>query len=77
MNHFTYEEQLHIKIQYPEWDKHSKIHKNLVGKAFFLKESFSRKECEPAEFLAFMISEVMNDHILSEDLLFFPYLNRT
>lgn len=74
VHHFNYEEQLLSRCQYPDLEKFTKIHKNLIGKAFSLKDAFVRGEINPGEYFAFLVADVINGHLLSEDVAFFPNL---
>lgn len=73
VQHFDYEEQVLFDIGYFDYDKHSKIHKNLVGKAFQLKESYHNGDLKPSVFFSFMVDEVIIGHLINDDMKFFPY----
>lgn len=74
MKHFDYEEQILIDVGYEDYDKHFKIHKNLVGKAFQFKEAYINGELNSSAFFSFIIDEVVIGHILDDDVDFFQYI---
>ncbi len=75
VHHFNYEEQILSHCQYPDLEKFTKIHKNLIGKAFSLKDAFVRGEISLVEYFSFLVVDVINGHLLAEDVAFFPDLH--
>ncbi|NDL66129.1 hemerythrin domain-containing protein [Anaerotalea alkaliphila] len=76
VEHFQTEEQALSDAGYPDLEKHAKIHKNLVGKAFQLKESYRNGAVGASAFASFLAKELILEHILKEDLLYFPAIQR-
>lgn len=74
VKHFDSEEKLMAVIQYPDHKIHGKIHKNLIGKAFELMESFENGEINAIAYFSFLAEDVIMEHMLAEDLLFSPYV---
>lgn len=74
VKHFEYEEKILESLGYPDYDRHSKIHKNLVGKAFQLKEAYRNEEINSSAFFAFVVDDIVIGHIANEDMLYLPYI---
>jgi len=74
VQHFNYEEEILSNIGYKDYDRHCKIHKNLIGKAFQLKESYQAGELKSSAFLSFISDDVIVGHLINEDILFFDAL---
>lgn len=75
MEHFKNEEALLSEVNYPELDAHKKLHKKLCDKLSKNREKFFNGELKALEIFAFLVDEVLVDHILKEDVKYFPYLN--
>lgn len=71
VNHFKYEEEILLNIGYKDYDKHCKIHKNLVGKVFQLKQCYENKELNPLAFFSFIADDVVIGHMINDDVQFF------
>lgn len=74
VDHFNYEEQVQKRVGYPEYQSHAAIHQELVVKASELKENYRRGQLKSSEFFTFMLDDVINGHMIKEDVKFFPYL---
>ena len=74
VKHIDYEEELLLNIGYKDYDKHCKIHKNLIGKMFQLKQCYENGELNPAAFISFIVDEVVIGHMINEDAQFFDIL---
>ena len=74
VDHFDYEEQLQKQVGFPDCKSHAKIHKELVVKALELKRSYQKGRLKSSEFFAFMLDDVINGHIIKDDVKFFPYI---
>ena len=74
--HFNYEEQLQINIGYPDYMRHSKIHKSIAAKALKLKDSYEAGKLNSSAFFSFMIDDIIVGHMLVEDIRFFPYIKK-
>ena len=74
VKHIDYEEELLLNIGYKDYDKHCKIHKNLIGKMFQLKQCYENGELNPAVFISFIVDEVVIGHMINEDAQFFDML---
>lgn len=74
MKHLDYEDQVLIDVGYESYDKYSKIHKNLIGKAFQFKEAYVNGELNSSAFYSFIVDDVVVGHIIGEDVNFFPYI---
>ena len=71
VQHFNYEEEILSNIGYKDYDRHCKIHKNLIGKVFQLKEYYQAGELNSSAFLSFISDDVIVGHLINEDILFF------
>lgn len=71
--HFQYEEELMREIGYPEVEAHAKIHQELLAKANSLGLG---KEATAANYLGFVIDDVVLGHLKEKDVLFFPYIGK-
>ena len=74
VKHFKYEDEILSNIGYKDYDKHCKIHKNLVGKVFQLKQCYENRELNPSAFLSFIADDVVIGHMINEDMQFFNIL---
>ncbi|NTV89046.1 MAG: PAS domain S-box protein [Clostridiales bacterium] len=72
-NHFKAEEKILASLSYPELKVHSAIHARLIVKAGRLRTSYSAEEVTPLAFFSFIIDDVLLEHMLEADALFFPY----
>lgn len=77
LKHFDREEEILKSIGYKDYDKHSKIHKNLIGKVFQLKQCYENRELNPSAFFSFLADDVVIGHLINEDLQFFNLLNKS
>ncbi|WP_160689724.1 hemerythrin domain-containing protein [Clostridium sp. C2-6-12] len=75
IKHFDREEEILKSIGYKDYDKHSKIHKNLIGKVFQLKQCYENRELNPSAFFSFLADDVVIGHLINEDMQFFNLLN--
>lgn len=71
VKHFEKEEVILSNMRYKDYDKHSKIHKNLIGKLFQLKQCYQNRELNSAAFFSFIADDVIIGHLVSEDMRFF------
>lgn len=71
VEHFEKEEKILNNMRYKDYDKHSKIHKNLIGKVFQLKQCYQNRELNSAAFFSFIADDVIIGHLVSEDMQFF------
>lgn len=76
VKHFDYEDKILEGLGYPDYDRHSKIHKNLVGKAFQLKEAYRNGEINSSAFFTFIVDDIIIGHITDEDMLYLPYIRK-
>lgn len=74
VKHYSYEEEILSNIGYKDYDKHCKIHKNLIGKMFQLKQCYENREINSSAFFSFMADDVVIGHMINEDMQFFDIL---
>jgi hemerythrin-like metal-binding protein/diguanylate cyclase (GGDEF)-like protein/PAS domain S-box-containing protein len=77
IKHFDEEEEILKNIGYKDYDKHSKIHKNLIGKVFQLKQCYENRELNPSAFFSFLADDVVIGHLINEDMQFFNLFSRS
>jgi hemerythrin len=65
--HFTYEENLLIKMGYPGVSVHKAMHAELVGKVFNYKQRIDKGELGVSIDVMKFLRNWLNDHILIED----------
>lgn len=73
IHHFTEEEQIIESAGFPDTPRHAERHQNLIKKVLRLNNCLLRAELTPATFFTFLVDEVIMGHMLTEDVLFFPY----
>lgn len=74
MEHFAYEEQVQISVGFPGVKEHNQLHRNIINKAFQLKESFLLGKVKISTLFLFLVDEGIMEHLTTEDVLFFPYI---
>lgn len=77
LNHFEDEEKLHSEMNYPDAQNHSLTHDVLVEKVMAFKQAFMDDKVNPSSFFTFVMDEVILGHLLTEDVLYFPYVKTT
>lgn len=77
VKHFKIEDEILEEMQYPEFEKHADISKNLLGKAFELKGGYELGDITLTEFLKFIFNDVVLGHMLEEDVEFFFYVKKS
>lgn len=77
VKHFDSEEQILKNLEYKGCDKHSKIHKNLIGKVFQLKQCYQNRELNPSAFFSFLADDVIIGHLINEDMQFFNLFSKS
>lgn len=73
VEHFHDEEQILLKIGYPEYENHAEIHKCLLDKVFQFKEAYQNGELKLTELFSFIVNDLIVGHILNSDSDYFPY----
>ena len=72
--HFDSEIRILQDKGYPEVKRHALIHKELLGKANSVKESYRKSELKPSAFFSYIVDDIVVGHMLAEDTRFFPYI---
>ncbi len=75
LDHFDNEENILSNNSYPELEAHKKLHKVLIDKLSKKREKFFNGELKALDIFTFLVDEVLVDHLLKEDMKYFPYLN--
>nr|WP_300003594.1 diguanylate cyclase [Tissierella sp.] len=74
--HFTYEERVLEKIEYENVKEHKQIHKQILEKAYRLKNNLIRDEINLRDVQEIMFHDIVVGHILKEDTNFFEDIAR-
>jgi diguanylate cyclase (GGDEF)-like protein/hemerythrin-like metal-binding protein len=74
--HFTDEERVLTKAGYPALAAHKQIHAILSAEAATLRDQFHAGTVDATAFFAFMVDKLIVGHLLTEDILFFPYTRK-
>lgn len=72
--HFTHEEALMEKHEYPQLDEHRRKHWDLTKKVMEFREKHNRGEVGVATALLTFMSEWLTDHVKAEDQKYVPRL---
>lgn len=71
MDHFVDEERILFEIGYEEVHQHVSEHKTLIAKAKVLNRKVETGDLKPMEAFEFIVSDVIMDHMLQEDVKYF------
>lgn len=74
--HFSDEERVLAKVGYPALAAHKQIHAILSSEAAALRDQFHAGEVDAIAFFAFMVDKLIVGHLLTEDILYFPYTRK-
>jgi hemerythrin-like metal-binding protein len=72
--HFESEEEILQLKAYPDLKYHAKCHADLMEKALHLKILFENNEIRLEEVLAFVIHDIVAEHLFKEDKKFFSFI---
>jgi hemerythrin len=76
-NHFTAEETLMMKCNYPGYMAHKKEHANLTATVLELQKKFKSGQSALSVETIHFLREWLTHHIMGTDKLYGPYLNKT
>jgi diguanylate cyclase (GGDEF)-like protein/hemerythrin-like metal-binding protein/PAS domain S-box-containing protein len=74
VHHFTDEERILAEAGYPDLLHHAERHQNMIRRITRLNNYLQQAELKPTTFFTFLVDEIIVGHLLTEDVLFFPYL---
>lgn len=74
VTHFNDEEALQTKVGYPDRRRHAEIHTVLKAKAIHLRTLFTQGDLTTSAFFSFIVDEFVVNHLMNEDMKFFPYV---
>ncbi|MHC1684747.1 MAG: diguanylate cyclase [Clostridiaceae bacterium] len=74
IKHCEYEEEVLKDVDFPDKDKHFRLHKKAIAKMVKMKGKFLLGEFEVTTIFLFFIEEVVMKHIINEDVKFFSQL---
>ncbi len=72
VEHFAHEEEILRNRGYPELERHTGLHRNLVARALELRGQVEQGGCDFGLLVDFLVREVVARHLLEEDRAFFP-----
>lgn len=72
--HFETEERILLESGYPDLRRHAEIHKGLVDRVSRIETQFREGTLKSTDIFSFLLNEVIVGHLLTEDILFFPWL---
>lgn len=75
-SHFRAEEEMLSRAAYPDYEKHKKLHDDLILKSLILKESYAQNKIKQSAFFSFIVDDVIVGHLEQEDSKFFPVLQK-
>ncbi|SCZ78621.1 diguanylate cyclase [Acidaminobacter hydrogenoformans] len=75
--HFDEEEEVLRAIGYPSAAFHERFHQHLVMKGLQMKKRLSEGHVVKADMILFLVDEIIVGHLLTEDVKFFPWLQRS
>jgi diguanylate cyclase (GGDEF)-like protein/hemerythrin-like metal-binding protein/PAS domain S-box-containing protein len=73
--HFDHEESLLAAVGYPQLAAHRTEHQQLLRQAAILHEAAALNELPFAKLLEYVVQEVILNHMLKHDRMYFSYLN--
>lgn len=74
ITHFDEEEIYQKSVGYPNHELHSQEHRELIARVMVFKEKFEKGNMLPSTFFTFIIDEIIMNHLLTEDVKFYPYI---
>jgi len=75
--HFKYEEQVLLEVNYPHYEEHAEIHKNILDKAIELKKIFLDGRLNTTSFISFVMDDMVIGHMIGEDAKYFSYTSKS
>lgn len=76
-NHFSAEEQITSKLNFPDFEQHQKIHQSLLIRAGEISSGFLKDHNKSPISLAFIINDLIVGHLINDDRKFFSYIPKT
>ncbi len=73
VGHFSHEEKLFNKYQYPEYREHKKIHETLVSTVVDFQTQFKAGQASLSVDLMNFLSQWLKDHIMKCDMKYVPF----
>lgn len=74
VKHFQNEENIFDNISYPNKEKHKKSHELLVKRAMEISKKYKEDKLDVSELFAFLIYDIVAQHMELEDKEYFPYI---
>jgi hemerythrin len=73
-SHFSHEEKILADSGYPDLAEHARLHAELLASADSLLSVSTDSAKSAARFFDFLVDRVVIGHMLTDDVLFFPFL---
>ncbi|NCB51694.1 MAG: hypothetical protein EOM54_07430 [Clostridia bacterium] len=73
--HFECEERVMKEAGYPGFEEHSRIHQALLDRAEKRLEAYEQGDANQTTLFAFMMKEIMINHMIEEDMKYYPYIS--
>lgn len=74
--HFADENRIITAAGYPEAHGHAKIHETLLAEAHAIRNDNLGSSLDPSLLFHLLVNRIVIEHMLSEDVKFFPWLNK-
>ena len=74
--HFSHEEELLYKAQFPEYDNHCRIHQKLIKQLEEFKVKIGKKKLKTAKEVNIFLENWIIKHILDEDKKYIDYIEK-
>jgi diguanylate cyclase (GGDEF)-like protein/hemerythrin-like metal-binding protein len=72
--HFAYEEELLVKVKYPELEHHKMEHQQLMAQLAHMRANYQHTLANPVSLYVFITDEVVVGHLINTDIKYFPYI---
>ena len=72
--HFLDEENLQLRLGFPDYQNHAAKHRQLMAKVMHLKEQYTKDAVRPSAFFTFVMDTVILEHMVNDDTQYFPYI---
>lgn len=76
-NHFSSEELIIEKLNYPDFEEHQRIHQELLIRTSEISSEYLHEEGQSPISMAFIINDLIMGHLINEDRKFFSYIPKS
>ena len=74
--HFHDEEEILLKNSFPQYLEHQIEHQRLINQFNHLYDLYQKDEVNEYSFVKYIVREIIWEHLLKEDMKFFPYVTK-